>query len=212
MLQTTHQRSCGSLTARRLRTQFALLCATMTVPFASERADAQVQINSGLTLTQGFDTIGTSSTAPLPTGWRLGTSTAFSSGATATTQSGGTSGTGILALNSPAGFYNFAFGVTGSSPERAVGFLSSGSFPSTPAPLQFFVQFQNNSGNTLTSANVSFDIEKYRSGSRQFDINFFSGTDGTTWTSRTGGDQTYAADLNNGTVPNPRQARQSRES
>ena len=60
--------------------------------------------NSPVTI--DFNSIGTSATATLPTGFKLGTD--WSSGTTATTQAAGTSGTGILSSSSTGGFYNFA--------------------------------------------------------------------------------------------------------
>ncbi|MEY4135194.1 MAG: hypothetical protein RL386_1544, partial [Bacteroidota bacterium] len=53
------------------------------------------------------------------------------------------------------------------------------------------------------SLSISFNYEKYRSGSRAFGWTFFSGTDGSTWTARTAGDQTYSADANNTVISNP---------
>ncbi len=50
---------------------------------------------------------------------------------------------------------------------------------------------------------VTYDIEKYRSGSRAYTISFFSGTDGTNWTAQPTGDVAYPADTANTTVFNP---------
>jgi hypothetical protein len=164
----------------------------------------QVSITSAAPVTENFDTIGTSATATLPSGWRVDSGTptlVYGSAATATTQAAGTTGAGVLTGTSVGGTYNFANGVTGSSTDRAVGWLTSGSYSS---PRQLMVQIVNNTPGTLTGLTVNFDIEKYRSGTNAADIQFFSSTDGATWgSSIAAGNQTYAADANNTTVFNP---------
>lgn len=147
--------------------------------------------------TQNF-TIGTSNTATLPTGFKFGPD--WSSGTTATTESAGTSGTGVLNNSSSGGAYNFANGVTASSTERAIGFLTSGGYSS---PRSIIFAFTNNSGVTITSLSFSWNYEKYRSGSRAFNWTFHHGNTSTANTAATVGDQSYAADANNSTVFNP---------
>ncbi len=167
----------------------------------SAKTKAQISIASiGATYTENFDGIGSSATASLPSGWRLNSATTYSTGVTATTLAAGTSGAGALTSVSTGGYYNFADGITASSTDRAVGFLNSGSFTS---PRSLFVQMDNNTGSTITFMNITFDIEKYRSGSRAFNINFFTSTDGITWTSAPAGDQAYAANANNNVISNP---------
>lgn len=171
----------------------------------SVAAWGQVSITNSNTLTENFDGIGSTSTAMLPSGWRVDSvvsspTTVFSSAATSTTQAAGTTGTGVFSSSSAGGTYNLANGITASSTERAVGWLSSGSYSS---PRQLFVQLTNNSGQLLTALTITFDIEKYRSGIRAFDINFFSSADGSTWVAQTAGNQSFSADANNTTVSNP---------
>ena len=162
---------------------------------------AQISITTlGSPVTQDFNGMGSSATATLPTGFRVSDATSYAGGTTATTQAAGTTGTGVLAVNSGGGTYNFANGVTASSTDRALGFLTSGGFSS---PRSIMVAFQNNTGSTITQLSISFDYEKYRSGMRAFGWTFFSGTDGTNWTAQTDGDQAYAADANNMVVNNP---------
>ena len=167
-------------------------------------AHAQVSITTlGTPVSENFDTIGNSATATLPTGWRVDSATqtaVYASATTTTTRSAGTTGTGALNGTSSGGTYNFANGANASSTDRAVGFLSSGSYAS---PRNLFVQVTNNSGATITNLTIDFDIEKYRSGSRAFSINFFSSADGTNWTAQPAGDQAYPADAANTTVFNP---------
>lgn len=157
---------------------------------------------TGTPFIQNFDGIGSSGTAALPTGWRVSGGTTYSAGTTATTLAAGTTGTGALTGSSAGGVYNFANGITASSTDRAIGFLTSGGFTS---PRSLMVQLTNNTGATITALTIGFNYEKYRSGSNANGCvwTFFHGSDGTTWTGASAGDQTYPADANNTTISNP---------
>jgi hypothetical protein len=148
------------------------------------------------TVNQNFD-IGTSSTASMPTGWKIGSD--WSSGATTTTLAAGTTGTGVLSSVSTGGVYNFANGITGSATERSVGFLGTGAY----TPTSIIYAFTNTTGSTVTSINLEWDYEKYRSGSRQWDWTFFHGSTSTATTAATSGNQTFSADATNDVVFNP---------
>lgn len=154
---------------------------------------------SGVAVVQNF-TIGSTATASLPNGFRVGQNVAFTSGALATTVAAGTTGTGILTSTSGGGYYNFANGITASATDRSVGFLTTGTFTS---PRDLMLQVQNNTGGNVTDIAVSFDYEKYRSGTRAFNMTFFRSADGVTWTAVNSGDQNYAADVSNTTIFNP---------
>ncbi len=166
--------------------------------------EAPAAVNSitslGTPFTENFNGIGSGAPATLPAAWVLDSDTTYTGGATATTLSAGTSGAGTLTGTSSGGYYNFADGVNASSTDRAVGFLTTGSFTS---PRNLFVRITNNTGATINSLAVSYNIEKYRAGTRAWTINFFSGTDGSTWTAQTAGDQSYAADGANAVVDPP---------
>ncbi|WP_165761290.1 cadherin-like beta sandwich domain-containing protein [Niastella koreensis] len=160
---------------------------------------AQISINTtGTAVTENFDGMGSSATAALPTGFKIGPD--WTLGATATVLAAGTTGTGVLSSSSGGNVYNFANGVTATATDRAPGFLNSGSFTS---PRSIMLAVTNNTGSTITSLTISFDYEKYRSGSRQWDWNFFHGNTSTAATAATAGDQSYVADANNTTVLNP---------
>jgi hypothetical protein len=60
----------------------------------------------------------------------------------------------------------------------------------------------NTTTRTVQDITITWDYEKYRSGTRVHSWTFFTSTDGTNWTSRTSGDQTYTsvADTNNNTT------------
>lgn len=161
----------------------------------------QVSIASlGTPVTQNF-AVGTTATAALPSGFKIGTD--WSTGTTATTLAYGNTGTGAVTSTSGGGAINWANGITGSSTERAIGFLSSGSYSS---PRSIIFAFTNNTGSTITSIDVSWNYEKYRSGSRAFAWTFFHGSTSTAATAATSGDQAYIADAANTTIYNPAQS------
>jgi uncharacterized repeat protein (TIGR02543 family) len=173
-------------------------CCILTSTFSI----GQVNITTlGSASTENFNGMASSGTATLPTGFKVNTSANWSTGTTVTTQAAGTSGTGILSGSSSGGTYNFANGVTASSTDRALGFLNSGGFSS---PRSVLFAFTNNTGSTVTSIDISFDFEKYRSGSRAFNWTFFHGATATAVsTAASSGDQSYSADANNTTISNP---------
>ncbi len=178
-----------------------LLFIFFSIAMLSGVSWAQVSITSfGTAVTQNFDGIGTTATATLPSGFAVNSSNVYTGATTATTVAYGTTGTGAVTGSSGGGTVNWANGITGSSTDRAVGFLTSGSYAS---PRFLMVKLVNNTGATITSLNISFDIEKYRSGTRAFTINFFSGTNGSTWSAQTDGDQAYPADGSNTVISNP---------
>ena len=147
-------------------------------------------------VTQNFDSLGTSglslSVLNGATGWRVvgGASPTFASGSSTLTQLGNGSFTA-------GGSYNF--GGTGNG-DRAVGFLTSGSFTS---PQNLMVQLQNSTGGTIAALEIDFDYEKYRTGTRAFDWTFFGSVDGVNWTSYSAGDHSYVADVNSTTYGTP---------
>lgn len=153
-----------------------------------------------LTQAQNFNTMGSSATATLPTGFRVSNGTTFSAGTTATTHAAGTSGTGTLNGSSTGGTYNFANGVSSSSTDRSLGFLNSGSFTS---PRSIMLQIKNETGANITELIISFNYEKSRSGSRDWSFTFFHGPSGSGWTAATGGNQNFTADANNTVIFNP---------
>lgn len=154
------------------------------------------QVNTNYSV--DFNSMGTSSGATLPTGFRIGTN--WSSGSSVTTQAAGTSGTGVISSSSSGACYNFGNGVTATATDRALGFLSSGSYTS---PQSIIYAFTNSTGQTITSLTISWNYEKYRSGGRAFDWTFFHGNTTAAATAFANGNQSYAADAGNTVVYNP---------
>jgi len=166
---------------------------------------AQLSITStGTTFTENFNGMGSSPTATIPSGFRLSAYNAnpdWTTGATATTFAYGTTGAGVVASNSPGGNINWANGINTSSTDRAIGFLPSGS--GNTGSSNIILRFTNNTGVTITNLSITFDYEKYRSGSRAYGWTFFHGTGTNPTISATDGDQSYAADANNNVIYNP---------
>jgi hypothetical protein len=178
-----------------LKTLLLLLISGLFVLNSS----AQLSITStGTAFTENFNSMGSSATATLPAGFKIGTD--WSTGTSSTTIAYGTTGTGVVNGTSSGGVINWANGITASSTDRCLGFLNTGTFTS---PRSIVLKLANNTGSTIVSLNISFDYEKYRSGSRQYDWTFFHGNTVTPATSASAGDQSYPADAANTTVNNP---------
>lgn len=190
---------------RYLRLVLALLAA---LPLAAQAQQTPLLLPNTSPVTVDFNTLGTSATAPLPTGfvWASGTTTAYSDNTTNTTtnQVGGTSGTNALSSGSTGGNYNFGNGVAASATDRALGFLSS-SNAAALSPRHLLLAVKNTTSLFITDLTVAYDIEKYRSGTRAFEWQFYTSSDGTSWTQITNLTQAYAADpaTPGNTVVNP---------
>ena len=155
----------------------------------------------GVAFTQDF-AIGTSATASLPTGFKFGSAngTDWTGGLTATVATFGTTGSGAVTGTSSGNYLNWANGIAGSATDRSIGFLTSGSFSS---PRSIIYAFTNNTPGTITSLSISWNYEKMRSGSRQYDWTFFHGSTSSPTTAATSGNQNYPADANNTVISNP---------
>ena len=164
---------------------------------------------TGTSYPQNFDGMTTSGTSTLPTGWGF-TATSTTSGGdpanpttatTVTSQDAGTSGTGVITSVSAGGNYLYVNGVLATGTDKAIGILNSGTWTS---PKGIIFGLTNNTGTTITAFTLTWNDEKYRSGTRQWDwTTGFSTNGGTTYTATATGAQTYAADANNSTVSNP---------
>lgn len=188
-----------------------LLGKNLLLPFLllafSGNVWAQQSITTlGTAITQNFNGMGNATSASLPTGFKISnnaTPTWANASTTTTSAAAGTSGTGVLSSGSIYGIYNLAQGVTASSTDRALGFVTS-SNSSAYSPWSIVYAFTNNTGSTVTSLDISFDYEKYRSGSRAWDWFFYhSSAANSAGTNLNDGNQTYTADADNNVVYNP---------
>ena len=135
----------------------------------------------------------------LPANWKI---SAAGAGATTTWATGLSSVTQATNTGSPTtgGAYNWA---NTSGIDRAVGFLTSGSYAS---PNSVMANFRNTTGALVTTLTLSFNIERYRVNTSDFSLSFFSSVDGTAWTARNAGDisaGTFAAGASSYTFDTP---------
>ena len=185
----------------------AVLLTVVLVADASAQATAVTV--SGTTYSQNFDGITTGQTSSITSaapGWsffRSGTSSApltYTSGSntTAVTQNAGTTGTtGVVSALSSGGAYLWVSGTLASGTDKSIGFLSAGSYPGTTssAPgqqLAILFGFTNTSGATITTLDLAWNYERYRMGSRTQGWEFYTSTDGSTWSANSLGNATYS--------------------
>ena len=181
---------------------------SMFVLVADASAQATAVTFSGTTYTQNFDGITTGQTSSITSaapGWsffRSGTSSApltYTSGSntTAVTQNAGTAGTGVVTNASSGGAYLWVSGTLASGTDKSIGYLSTGSYPGTTssAPgqqLAILFGFTNTSGATITTLDLAWNYERYRMGSRTQGWEFYTSTDGSTWSANSLGNATYS--------------------
>ena len=132
--------------------------------------------------TQNFDAMATSTTASLPSNWKMsaqgaGSSAGWStSGNLTATAQGANSG-----APTGSGVYNWGT----SSTERCLGIMTSGSYASPNGIMAFFTNGGSSNINTLT---ISYDLERYRINSAAASVSFFYSLNGSSWTSVSSGD------------------------
>ena len=104
---------------------FTKWCVALIAAGWMSGAQAQVSINGSAPVVENFNTLGTSATAALPSGWKMsaagaGTTAGYATAANvpATTQAAGSG------APSTGGRYNWGDGAT--STDRAIGFMTSG--------------------------------------------------------------------------------------
>ncbi|WP_298147507.1 T9SS sorting signal type C domain-containing protein [Flavobacterium sp.] len=165
---------------RLQRLCFATLAFVATF-FVAPAVQAQQSISAGATVSQDFNGLGASSTAALPTNWRVSKSanertivnfaTAVSAVELAAGNNvSGTAGNGIYRGNA-----------NGATNESAIGGLSSGSASRT---VSVYYHLSNTGASNIASFNITYDVEKYRRGTNaNFTMELFYSTNGTSWTS-----------------------------
>src|SRR5260221_14395824 len=127
---------------------------------------AAISLSTSSAYTQNFDGMGTSATATLPTDWRVDkpstvrTVGTFAAATTTTNLAGGAN----LSSSASNGIYNFGSGTTTTGPDRAVGFLSSGTATSSG---DLYAQLVNSTGGDLSGVQISYDFGKERNGSKK---------------------------------------------
>lgn len=191
---------------RGITTKLSLFAiAAFFVLMLSSSIFAQVAISSGTTITQNFDSIGTSATATLPTGFRADKRTVertvgtYAAGVSATERQGGDA----LGPTAGNGIYNFGAGPAATATDRAIGFLASGTATKSG---NLYVQLQNTGTTPITQLNLNYNVEKYRNGMNAagFTFQLYTSTDDATYSPATGFTTSFPADADNsGFTPAP---------
>jgi hypothetical protein len=146
----------------------------------------QISITNGSAVVENFNGIGSTATASLPSNWKFSAAGQGSSSLSYYSNAANlTATTAAASSGSPTagGRYNWGNGTT--TTDRAIGFMTSGSYSS---PNSIMAWYRNISGVQINDISVSFDFERYRINSNTCSVAFYTSTDGTTWTSRSGGD------------------------
>lgn len=135
---------------------------------------------NGLAVTQNFNSLGASSTAALPTNWKVSKSAtertivAYSSALSNVELAGGNS----ISTSAANGIYRY--NANNNTSESAIGGLSSSSNSKT---VTSYFYLKNNGSQTINSFTISYDVEKYRRGTNGlFTIELFYSTNGNSWT------------------------------
>lgn len=170
-----------------------LLAATLATCTSNGFAET---IAPGTTYSQNFNAIGNSSTATLPSGWTVNSSTGvrdvttalYTGAGTATEAQGSGSGTG-------GAIYNY--GDAADTSDRGIGFLATGSACKTGN-----LYLTLTASGAIPNFSVSYDMKCYRNNKRQYQFQLYYSTDnGTTWTSAGASfNTTYAVATSGGPV------------
>ncbi len=202
------------------RSVFTVAVLLTVVLVADASAQATAVTVSGTTYSQNFDGITTGQTSSIASAapgwsfWRSGTSsvqpnyTTSGSNTTAVTQNAGTEGTGSVSTSSSGGAYLWVTGTLASGTDKSIGYLSTGSYPGTTsaAPgqsLAILFGFTNTSGATITTLDLAWNYERYRQGTRTQSWEFYTSSDGSTWSANTLGNSALYTGSNTTTVYNP---------
>jgi autotransporter-associated beta strand protein len=127
---------------------------------------------------QNFNSMGTSATASLPTDWKM---SAAGQGTTGTfwTNTGNFAATSQAASSgSPNSGGRYNWGFSNDANNRAVGFMSSGSYAE---PNSIMFAFTNTTGQTITDFTVSFDYLRFRTNSTAISNVFYMSDSSTSW-------------------------------
>lgn len=143
---------------------------------------AQVAITAlNVATTENFNSIGTSSAASLPSGWRMTAAADLSvSWGDATNV---TTLTAAASSGSPTAGGRYNWGQTAT--DRSIGFMTSSGYAS---PNSILADVRNATAFTIDSVTLSFDYERYRINTAAASVVFQYSTDGSNWISATAGD------------------------
>ncbi len=155
-----------------------IITALLGLLLLTSPAGAQVIISNTNTYTENFNGMATNNTASLPTGWKMsaagqGTTNTFW---TNTANSNVVSQAASSGSPNAGGRYNWGF--SNQTTNRAIGFLTSGSFAE---PNSVMVAFTNTTGLTITNLEVSFDLIRFRTANTAISNVFYMSDSSTNW-------------------------------
>jgi hypothetical protein len=159
---------------------FTKWCVALIAAFMTFATTGWGQVNlTNTNFIENFDSMGTSTTASLPSGWKY---SAQSNGTTANYWSNSanlSTNTQGASSGSPAtgGRYNWGWSNVGST-NRAPGFLTSSGYK---IPNSLMVAFSNNTGATITNLSVSFAYYRFRTASSATTNFFYFTTNPASW-------------------------------
>ena len=180
-----------------MKTPSFFAAATFAAALFASPAGA-VNLAPGATYSQDFNSLGSSASASLPSGWsatasttvRAVTSTEFAAAGTTTARAGTGTGTN-------AGIYNW--GDAADEDDRGVGFLASGSAAKTGN-----LYLSLTATGYIPDFTVSYDVKCYRNNSNGYRFQLYYSTDaGANWTSAGNDFLTAPATASSGGVVNP---------
>lgn len=134
-------------------------------------------------VTQDFDIMGGAANAGLPDNWKASINTTnvkfvddYSIAVSQTTQRAGTN----MSSSAPAGIYNYGAGDAAAATDRALGGLTTAADAKS---VNFYYFLKNNGFADISSFTLSYNIEKYRSGSNPvgFSMTLYYSFDGSFW-------------------------------
>ncbi|MCK9447607.1 MAG: T9SS type A sorting domain-containing protein [Bacteroidales bacterium] len=161
------------------------LLAILLIGVGSGEAWGQVNISVGNTITEDFNSLGTTQIATLPNGWKVEMNESvrtvgdYQNAAAQTTQYAGND----MPSNATFGIYNFGAGIKDYAVDRAIGGISTSN--AALKSCNIFLWLKNNDSQEISSLTISYNIEKYRQGSNNagFTIQMYYSNDGENWTS-----------------------------
>ncbi len=150
---------------------------------------SQAEISTTTNYQQNFDAMGSDGIATLPMGWRIEKMTGataqrvvgtYSTALEVTMYKGGAN----MSPTAKNGTYNFGAGDSITATDRALGGSATGAVTSTQG-VNFYLHLKNTGAIDISDFTVSYDVEKYRTGSNAagFCMQMYTSADGTTWTS-----------------------------
>lgn len=159
------------------------------VLFSFSTCFSQTVISTTANYEQNFDAMGSDGIATLPLGWKVermigatvqrvvGT---YSTALDVTMYKGGAN----MSATAKNGTYNFGAGDSIAATDRALGGSTTGAVTSTQG-VNFYLYLKNTGTENISDFTVSYDVEKYRTGSNAagFSMQMYTSADGATWTS-----------------------------